>query len=642
MVSPPGNGGLVDENVPSLKRKRKERSNQAVVNNYCHWRFRKLSTTHATRRRKSSPLLTTKLVGEESKETVKKICDYLMEDEIVIIGIYGMGGVGKTAILMHIHNRVLDNPTFNDVFWVTVPQEFSIYELQDEIANIVGLDNLSKVKDVKRRACVLNGHLKKKKRSILLLDGMWVHFEVEDVGIPIEQGGLKVVLTTRSLDVCHKMLCQKQVKIKPLCWGDDPWNLFLEKLCFEKEITSEVEEIARSIVDECGGLPLCIIEIATHMRGVEKVHEWKGMLRKLTESGVELNVFKTLKLSYMNLGDSRVQQCFLHSMLCYGEYFYDTNYLIESFIDEDLLGGIATRQEQHNEGDIILDKIRKACLRDVGGEGGERHDDGDIILDKIRKACLRDVGGEGGEEEGGEEGEDWYLGVHPLLRDMALQIVTSTTHMVKANMGLEEIPEEKFWTNRLEKVFLQGNEIKKIPYDMSPNCPKLTRLSLKFNMSLEAIPKSFFKHLKGLKVLNLSYTRLMELPDTISHLESLEALLLQKCEKLCHIPCVQRLGSLRKLDLRGCAVLREVPEGMEMLVKLTYLDLRGTKIEVLPEGVLGKLVNLQYLVINHMMDEEVEVELKIVEGLYYFGPNVETFNACVRLVEQNSSQPYDL
>ncbi|KAL3733639.1 hypothetical protein ACJRO7_023066 [Eucalyptus globulus] len=610
VVSRPDDGGLVDENVPSLKRKRKERSNQEVVNKCCHCSFRKLSTTHAARCRKSSPLLTTELVGEESKETVKKICDYLMEDQIVIIGIYGMGGVGKTAILMHVHNRVLDNPTFNDVFWVTVPQEFSIYELQDEIANVVGLDNLSKFKDVKRRACILDGHLKKKKRSILLLDGMWVHFEVKDVGIPIERGGLKVVLTTRSLDVCHKMLCRKQVKIKPLSWGDDPWNLFLEKLCFEKEITSEVEEIAMSIVDECGGLPLCIIEIATHMRGVEKVHEWKGMLRKLKESRVELNVFKTLKLSYMNLGDSRVQQCFLHLMLCNGECSHNKNDMIESFIDEDLLGGIATRQEQHDEGDIILDKIRKACLRDVKREEGEE--------------------------------EDWYPGVHPLLRDMALQIVTSTTHMVKANMGLEEIPEEKFWTDRLEKVFLQGNEIKKIPYDMSPNCPKLTRLSLKNNISLEAIPESFFKHMKRLKVLNLSYTTLMELPDTISHLESLEALLLQNCYKLCHIPCVKKLRSLRKLDLRGCAVLREVPEGMEMLVKLTYLDLLGTEIKALPEGALGKLVNLQYLVINYMMQREEELELTMVEGLCCSVPNVEAFNACVRLVRQNSSQPYDL
>ncbi|KAK2631053.1 hypothetical protein EUGRSUZ_L03485, partial [Eucalyptus grandis] len=322
---------------------------------------------------------------------------------------------------------------------------------------------------------------------------------------------------------------------------------------------------------------------------------------------MELGVFKKLKLSYMNLGNLQVQQCFLHLILCFGEYSKAEiieKVLIESFIDEGLLSGIATRQELHNKGNTILDKIKKACLG--------------VNIDGER------------------------LSVHPLIRDMALQIVTSTTHMVKANMGLKEIPKDKFWTDHLEKVFLQSNDIKEIPYGISPNCPKLTRLSLNNNVSLKAIDKSFFKHMKGLKVLDLSKTEITELPDTISHLKSLEALLLRECEELHRIPCVRKLGSLKKLDLSGCAMLEEVPEGMEMLANLTYLDLLGTEIKALPEGVLGKLVNLQYLVINYMMEEEVEIELIMVEGVYCSVSNVETFNACVRLVEQNSSQPYDL
>ncbi|XP_056172869.1 probable disease resistance protein At4g27220 isoform X3 [Syzygium oleosum] len=658
-----------------------------------HYSFQKGLTTHAGRCRKSSPLVTTKLVGKKSEQTIEEICDYLMEDEIFIIGVYGMGGVGKTAILMHVHNRILENSAFNDVFWVTVPQEFSFCELQDEIANAVGLDNLSKDKDVKRRASMLNRHLKKK-RAVLILDGLWMHFDFEDVGIPVEKGGIKLVLTTRSLNVCHEMLCQKEIKIKPLeKLNEDDWSLFREKLCFGRELPSEVKKIAKSIVDKCGGLPLGIIEIATHMRRVEEVHEWKGMLWKLEESRVELNVFKRLKLSYVNLGDSQVQQCFLHLAQVYQKS--SKTKLIESFIDEGLLDRISTRQEVYEQGNIILDKLRKGCLCDEDGQ---------------------------------------HISLHPLIRGMALHIMRSTTHVVKAKMGLKEIPEEEFWTDRLEKVFLQGNNIQKIPYSISPNCPKLMSLSLNNNMFLEAIHESFFRHMKGLKVLDLSYTSLTklpnaishlrslealllreceelyhipciqnlgslrkldlngctilkevpdgmemlvklsyldlhgtmietlpeglkhmkglkvldlsctsltELPNAISHLESLEALLLRECEELCHIPCVRNLGSLRKLDLNGCVMLEEVPEGMEMLVKLRYLDLWGTGIETLPKGVLGKLVNLQYLVIKKGTGWVVG-KLEKVEGLYCSVPNVETFNACVRILEQNSSLPYEL
>ncbi|XP_039170266.1 uncharacterized protein LOC104448364 [Eucalyptus grandis] len=89
---------------------------------------------------------------------------------------------------------------------------------------------------------------------------------------------------------------------------------------------------------------------------------------------------------------------------------------------------------------------------------------------------------------------------------------------------------------------------------------------------------------------------------------------------------------------------------MEMLVKLMYLDLHGTKIKTLLEGVLGKLVNLQYLVIKKVTakeeeeeeEEEEEIKLTKVEGFYCSVLNVETFNACVRLLKRNSSQPYEL
>ncbi|KAI6687407.1 hypothetical protein NL676_024235 [Syzygium grande] len=575
-----------------------------------HYSFQKGLTTHAGRCRKCSPLVATELVGHESEETIEEICEYLMEDEIFIIGVYGMGGVGKTAILMHVHNRILENSAFNDVFWVTVPQEFSVCELQDEIANAIGLDNLSKDKDVKRRASILNRHLKKK-RAVLILDGLWMHFDFEDVGIPIEKGGTKLILTTRSINVCNEMLCQKKIKIVPLGLNyEDDWSLFREKLCFRRELPSEIKNIAMSILRKFGGLPLGIIEIAARMRGVEEVHQWKDMLRRLEDSRVELDVFKRLKLSYINLGDPQVQQCFLHLIICFGEDICKINRkdLIESFIDEGLLGGIATRQELHDEGNTILDKIREACLYDI----------------------------------------DLEEYVHPLIRDMALQIVRSTAHMVKACMRLGEIPKEEFWTDRLEKVFLQDNDIKEIPNGITPNCPKLTRLSLNNNKFLEAIHESFFRHLKGLKVLDLSFTGLTELPDAISHMESLEALLLQWCVKLCHIPCVRNLGSLRKLDVCGCKMLGEVPEGMEMLVKLSYLNLCDTEIKTLPEGVMGKLVNLQYLVIKKRTareEEEEEAEeiiLTKVEGLHCSVPNVETFNACVRFLEQNSSLPYEL
>ncbi|XP_010060572.2 probable disease resistance protein At4g27220 isoform X2 [Eucalyptus grandis] len=564
-------------------------------------RFRQEATVRCC---KTSPSVTIEeLVGKETLQKVDEIVSFIMLSKDFVIGVYGMGGVGKTAILRNVYNRLLEYLAL-DVFWVAVPQDFSVYALQEAIANAVGLDNLSNEKDVKRRAGLLCGHLKVKKRPVLILDGLWRHFEVKDVGISVGMGRLGLVVTTQSLDVCRMMLCQKQMKIE-LLNKEDSWRLFSRTLCFAVEQSQEVEQIARSLLDRCYGLPLGIIEIATRMRGIEKEeHAWRWMLQNLEDLTMELDVFKRLQLSYLNLGNEQVQQCFLHFILCFGNYLSadDRKCCIESFIDEGLLGGIATRIRLYERGNEILGKIEGAGLLDF------------------------------------EKGH-WCL--HPLTRDMALHMVPSTTHMFKANMGLREIPEDVFWTDRLEKVFLHGNEIEEIPYGVSPNCPKLTRLSLHSNISLGVIHGSFFRHLKGLTVLDLSWTGITELPDSISELESLEALLLQGCSSLRFIPYVGKLRSLRKLDLSDCESLGEVPEGMEMLANLRYLALDGSEIHTLPEGVLGKLVNLQYLVIKELRVGE-EVKLPEVEELYCSVSDVEMFNACVGCLERNGSPCYRL
>ena len=43
------------------------------------------------------------IVGQETM--LEKAWKYLMEDGVGIMGMYGMGGVGKTTLLSQIHNK---------------------------------------------------------------------------------------------------------------------------------------------------------------------------------------------------------------------------------------------------------------------------------------------------------------------------------------------------------------------------------------------------------------------------------------------------------------------------------------------------------------------------------------------------------
>ncbi|KAF8364832.1 hypothetical protein HHK36_033192 [Tetracentron sinense] len=63
------------------------------------------------------------------------------EDQVGIIGLYGMGGVGKTTLLTKINNQFLRQGThdFDVVIWIIVSKEYNVKRVQKDIGERVGL-----------------------------------------------------------------------------------------------------------------------------------------------------------------------------------------------------------------------------------------------------------------------------------------------------------------------------------------------------------------------------------------------------------------------------------------------------------------------------------------------------------------------
>ncbi|KAG5223988.1 disease resistance protein [Salix suchowensis] len=521
------------------------------------------------------PTSSNKPVGQAFEENREVIWSLLKNDEVSTIGIYGMGGVGKTTILQHIHNELLDNPDICDyVWWVTVSQDFSINRLQNLIAKRLHLD-LSSEDDDLHRAAKLSEELRQKQKWILILDDLWKNFELHDVGIHSSLKGCKLILTTRSQTVCNQIACQHKIEVKSLSEGE-AWTLFMEKLGHDIAISLEIEGIAKDIARECAGLPLGIITIASSLRGVNDLPEWRTTLIKLRElkfRDMDKKVFKVLRVSYDRLDDGlTLKQCLLYCALFPEDDMIKREQLIGYLIDEGIIKGRRRRQDAFDEGHTMLNRLQYVCLLEsFDGENVKMHD---------------------------------------LIRDMAIQILQENSQIiVKSGAQLVELPDAEEWTENLTRVSLMKNQIKEIPSSYSPMCPNLSTLLLCQNHQLVSIADSFFKQLYGLKVLDLSHTLIENLPESVSDLVSLTALLLIDCGQLRYVPSLEKMRALKSLDLYGTS-LEKMPQGMECLSNLRYFRINGCGEKEFPSGILPKLSHLQVFALG-----EFPTECYTVEGM---------------------------
>jgi disease resistance protein RPS2 len=186
--------------------------------------------------------------------------------------------------------------------------------------------------------------------------------------------------------------------------------------------------------------------------------------------------------------------------------------------------------------------------------------------------------------------------------------------MAQAGAQLE-LPGVRCWREELLRVSLMENRIENIPTDFSPMCPLLSTLLLCRNYKLNLVEDSFFQHLIGLKVLDLSDTDIEKLPDSICHLARLTALLLGWCAKLSYVPSLAKLEALEKLDLSYTG-LEDLPEGMESLKDLRYLNLDQSVVRVLRPGILPELSKLQFLKLHQGFGVVLSVRGEEVFRLY--------------------------
>ncbi|KAK9268082.1 hypothetical protein L1049_010521 [Liquidambar formosana] len=507
------------------------------------------------RPKKGTELPTVTIVGKTTAErNFQEIWQCLTDDETGIIGVYGMGGVGKTTIMKQIHNQLINEASnFDNVIWVTVSKETNLKNLRNSIARQVNINILEEIDELKRAGRILESL--RQRKFVLILDDLWEVFPLEEIGIPSpnKDNGCKLVLTTRKREVCRRMETQRDVEVKVLT-EEEAWGLFKDKVGTEVLLSSDIETIAKEVAKECDGLPLAIVVVGRALRNVNDVEEWKYALTELRNScmrrnGMEDEVFARLEFSYRRLRDDTARACLLYCALYPEDHEIEIKELIEHWIWEGLMEHDVRRTQAYMlRGKNLVNELKDCCL--------------------LESFVNRNKGVE-------------CVKMHDLIRDMAIGITaTDPRFFIKAGLQLTIPPSEEEWPEDVEWVSLMRNNLKCL--SGQPKCYKLSTLFLQGNRLLNKFSDSFFLNMQNLKVLNLSDTDIEELPESLFFLPNLSALLLGNCTNLKKVPSLKNLSCLKVLDLSSTLKLKELPQGMDMLSNLRRLNISHTGVNCFP------------------------------------------------------------
>ncbi|KAI3919110.1 hypothetical protein MKW98_016663 [Papaver atlanticum] len=228
---------------------------------------------------------TVEVVGMDAKSN-EVLESLVTEGNLVrVLGLYGMGGVGKTTLLQKVNNEFANRKQFDIVIFVAVSKDLDLKSIQTQMGKKLGVSWAEETNVNERAKDIFVLSINKK--LLLLLDDIWEGIDLETIGVSkytFQITGSKVVFTTRNKQVCGFMEADKSIKIECLD-EDQAWSLFQQKV--KQEALSchpDVPEVAKKIAKECCGLPLALIAIGRTMSTKTDLQQWQHALHTLHES----------------------------------------------------------------------------------------------------------------------------------------------------------------------------------------------------------------------------------------------------------------------------------------------------------------------------------------------------------------------
>ncbi|XP_031127508.1 disease resistance protein RPP13-like [Ipomoea triloba] len=274
------------------------------------------------------------MVGKQDEfDIIKEMLIQHPYEQLEIVSIKGMGGIGKTT---------LDDSSITSYFdkraWTVASQHHNKRQML--------LDLLDSKHDADKRsdgdlALQLYQSFKKCQRYLVVIDDIWsaeAWYAVKTC-FPDDGNGSRVLLTTRFAEVANHICIKDNFSHQmQLLEQRESWQLFYEKTC--KSRGAEFETIGRPVVEKCKGLPLAIILVAGLFSKLNTLDEWKNTANALSSSSAttldDKECLRILLLSYNHLPHN-LKACFLYLGVFPEDHEIKTNNLARLWLAKGLV-----------------------------------------------------------------------------------------------------------------------------------------------------------------------------------------------------------------------------------------------------------------------------------------------------------------
>ncbi|XP_050112836.1 putative disease resistance protein RGA3 isoform X2 [Malus sylvestris] len=454
------------------------------------------------------------------------------QENLAVMAIVGMGGLGKTTLAKSVYNEGSVHKFFEKKIWICVSDTFDVNSILHQMSEQLNRKKAPSKDNQNTLLLSLDEELKDKK-YLLVLDDVWNEDSkiwesfMECLSKLSSAKGSKIIVTTRKDKVAltsERLLPRHELG---KLYGDQCWSIMKNRACSGNS-DPEFDKIGREIAEKCRGVPLVAKVLGGILHTKKSIGEWSSFKNSRIWDNLSKGediIMPVLRLSFDNLESASLKQCFAYCSMFKKDFEIERDNLIQLWMTQGL-------------------------LRPSHGESKEMEDIGNEYFDILLQSSLFQ------DATISNNGIVSKCKMHDLVHDLA-ERVSKFEILTGESCGRDNTLEIR------HVAWVSTSTLENIP---ARSAGKLRSL---FSDNGE-VPASILPRFKALRVLNLWNANIEELPVSVGRLKHLRYLDISKTGFKALPKSIGKLYNLQTLRAVNCA-LEEFPKELQNLINLRHI-----------------------------------------------------------------------